>query len=207
MFKSNEDPANYVGKQVQHSNPGYNGQCATGAQYTCGTVKKNGKVYDAPSTNSSAGGGPWKKGQSLRDHTPAKGTMIAWGFDKDGRYPSTPAGNHTAMYEGPVDNKGNFNAISQNRRTTDSARPSPFSRDQENVNRNDWHVVVADKPHDPRPSQSTLVQMPDDPNYPNLDRPQGGGESPTSSAKPKKSFGQKLKDFFGSIFKKKEKKS
>jgi hypothetical protein len=74
------------------------------------------------------------------------------------------------------------------------------------VNRNDWYVVVADKPHDPRPSQSSLVQMPDDPNYPNLDRPQGGAESPTSSAKPKKSFGQKVKDFFGNIFKKKEKK-
>jgi hypothetical protein len=206
MFKSNKDPANYVGKQVQHPKAGYNGQCATGAQYACGTVKKNGKVYDAPSTNSSAGGGPWRKGQSLRDYTPSKGTMIAWGFDKDGKYPSTPAGNHTAMYEGPVDNKGNFNAISQNRRTTDSARPSPFSRDQENVNRNDWYVVVADKPHDPRPSQSSLVQMPDDPNYPNLDRPQGGAESPTSSAKPKKSFGQKVKDFFGNIFKKKEKK-
>ena len=44
MFKSNKAPANYVGKQVQPPNAGYNGQCDTGAQYACRTGKKNRKV-------------------------------------------------------------------------------------------------------------------------------------------------------------------
>jgi len=110
-------------------------------------------------------------------------------------------GNHTALYEGPAKQKGDFTAISQNRRTIDVNKPSPFSRDPENIDRNDWHVVVADSRYDKRPTQSNLVQMPDDPDYPNLDSPNPDGpapKAPTDSARKGESKGlfKRIKECF-----------
>jgi hypothetical protein len=200
MFVSNQEPSTYIGHQVQHPIKDFNGQCAVGAQYVCGTVLKNGVTRDAPSTNKPEGGGPWRRGPSLKDgYQPAKGTMIAWGWDKDGNYPSAPTGNHTALYEGPGKQKGDFTVISQNSRTIDVNKPSPFSRDLENVDRNDWYVVVADSRYDKRPTQSKLVQMPDDPAYPNLDIPYSSAtKAPTDSARKGESKGlfKRIKEWF-----------
>jgi hypothetical protein len=208
MFVSNQEPNSYVGHQVQHPNTNYSGQCAVGAQYVCGTVTKDGKLHDAPSTKQPSEGGPWRRGPSLKDgFVPPRGTMIASGWVKDEngiyRYPSAETGNHTALYVEATDKKGNFVAISQNRRTEDPEKKgrSPFSRDIENVETADWHVVVADSRFDPAQTKSSLLKI-DNPNYPDLDKIQSprATQSPTDSAKTKP-----LVQMLKSLFNKKKK--
>ena len=41
------------------------------------------------------------------------GTMVAWGWDANGNYPSKPTGNHTAIYAG-TDKNGNMLVTEQN---------------------------------------------------------------------------------------------
>ncbi len=87
-----------AGKEVYHGDQGdpnrrpdpLDGQCATGAQFLCGTIA--GHLHDSPLT------GTWAPGLLVQGHKIQAGTMIAAGWDSNGVYESNLSGNHTAIY-------------------------------------------------------------------------------------------------------------
>ncbi len=68
-------------------------------------------MHDSPPTELN-GQYNWTKGAEMTLQTQV-GTMVAWGWDANGNYPSKPTGNHTAIYAG-TDKNGNMLVTEQN---------------------------------------------------------------------------------------------
>lgn len=135
-----------AGKFVAHPNPGFSGECATGAQYLTGT-KINGKIYDSPSTST------WTKGAELSDKTEV-GTMVAWGWNEKGKYPNGESGNHTAIYAGK-DSKGRHLVTEQNVVSSKDAPNGQYHTRPVDKSEKFYEVNSREK-HDRQPTQSSV---------------------------------------------------
>lgn len=129
---------------VWHPNPGYSGQCATGAEYLAGSLDAAGSWHDAPPAAKNG----WTKGELvLGNKKLAPGTLIARGWDKDGHYPNSPAGNHAALYLKQSKTGKTISIYEQ-------AAGRPLSTVSESAQ--DWAVVTTKLRTDPSSSQSLL---------------------------------------------------
>jgi len=135
------------GKFVANPNPNYTGQCAVGAQYLTGT-KVNGQMHDAPSTTT------WSKGPEMSPQT-QPGTMVAWGWDANGKYPSTPSGNHTAIFAG-TDKNGNMMVTEQNVKSGDSPNREYHTRTLSKNDPTKFYEVHSKQTVDKKVSDSSI---------------------------------------------------
>lgn len=139
------------------------GNCAMGAQWTAGTVKKDG-VHDVPSTKT------WSRGNQVTKDT-KPGTVVArsWIQDDKGnwvypsmsiqewqqKYPGVPI-NHVGTFES-IDKKGNV-TIQDQFKTQDGQLKS-----RTHSGLDGWYEVNGTKPYDEKPSDSAVMPHPVDP--------------------------------------------
>jgi len=138
-----------TGQFVSNPIPGFTGQCATGAQYLTGTMV-NGKIHDSPSTPT------WTKGAALSDIT-KPGTMVAWGWDKNGKYPNTSEGNHTAIYMGK-DKNGNPVVAEQNVQSENNPEGAYQTRTLTPDDAARFHEVNSRQKHDKGKTDSKVTK-------------------------------------------------
>lgn len=94
------------GRRVNHPNPNYTGQYATGAQAMTGAPSNDGRWRDAARGSLKN----WRAGPSVASGSIVLGTMIARGWDGNGNY--VAANGHTGIYMGMVN--GQHVMIAQN---------------------------------------------------------------------------------------------
>jgi hypothetical protein len=129
--------------QVGHALSSYSGQCATCCQLlTC--TRKDGVTYDAASSIT------WVPGDAVDDGTP-RGLMIATGW-VNGKYPSKPTGNHTAIYLGRGSRPGFIKILSQN----DGGATQGINVGVNEWASAGWHIVTSDIQHDSTATKCTI---------------------------------------------------
>lgn len=132
-------------------------QCAGAAQFLTGTRTHDGMLHDAPSARHNG----WTQGARLTKETP-NGTLVARRWE-NGAYPNKDISaynpeavkkdpsiiNHAGVKIGWDDKTGKAIILDQWKSQTGSLQAREYDTKKE-----DWSVVNARKPFDPKPSQS-----------------------------------------------------
>ena len=128
------------GKYVNHPNPKYSGQCATGAQAMTGAPGKDGLWRDAaPGSKDN-----WYQGPSVESGAVKPGTMIGYNWP-GGHYGGTDG--HTAIYAGYDSKTGQHVMFNQNNPLGNSFTKSTIP------NPSEFFEVRSIVPYDKAPSQ------------------------------------------------------
>lgn len=160
------------------------GNCAMGAQWTTGTVKKDG-VHDAPSTST------WSRGDQVSKDT-KPGTMVArsWIQDEKGNwvYPSMSIQQWKDKYgDKPINHVGTFESMTKNGdvKMQDQFKTSNGQLDSRTHSGKDgWYEVNGSAPYDAKPSDSAVMPHPVDPKVkPDPTKQPNPGPVPDASAK------------------------
>ncbi|MEO8616078.1 MAG: RHS repeat-associated core domain-containing protein [Luteolibacter sp.] len=126
------------GRRVNHPNPNYTGQCATGAQAMTGAPGSDGRWRDAAPGSLRS----WRVGPSVASGSVAKGTMIARGWTESGGYAG--ANGHTGIYMGIVN--GVHLMLAQN-------SPHGANFDPEKIDPSMFFEVRSKAPYSKKPSE------------------------------------------------------
>jgi RHS repeat-associated protein len=164
VLRSDVNVHEIIGGYVVNKTDGSLRQCAGAAQFLTGTRTADGKLHDAP----PASHGGWTQGAPVTKDTP-NGTMVARRWE-NGVYPNKDIKdynreaavkdpsiiNHTGIKMG-WDEKNNKPII------LDQWKGEPGSlqlRRNYDAKQEDWSVVKATKPYDPKPSTSEIRRPP-----------------------------------------------
>jgi hypothetical protein len=155
---------NIRGSQVTSSrNDKLSGNCAMGAQWTAGTVLKDG-VHDVPSTST------WTRGDPVTPGT-KPGTMVArsWIQDENGnwKYPSMNIKDFKEKYpDMPINHVGTLESVDKNGNVTiqDQFKTQDGHLKSRTHSGDDgWYEVNGSKPYEDKPSESAVMPHPVDP--------------------------------------------
>jgi RHS repeat-associated protein len=157
VMRSDVIAPNIIGGYVINKTDGGLRQCAGAAQFLTGTRTADGTLHDAPSARHDG----WRQGARLTKETP-NGTLVARRWE-NGFYPNkdirdyNPEAvkqdpsiiNHAGVKIGWDDKTGKAIILDQWKGQTGSLQAREYDTKKE-----DWSVVNATKPFDPKPSKS-----------------------------------------------------
>lgn len=180
--KSNPN-VNIKGSFITNWNPDYTKECATGAQFTHGTVKKDG-VHDVPTTKS------WTRGDPVTKDT-KPGTMVArgWILNDKGEwvYPSISQDQWRKQYgDAPMNHVGSFEKADKKSVTIQDQMDNKGGEmnSRKHAASDGWYEVNGSKPYDAEVSESAVVPKRVNSNQKPTQQPQQNQQtSPTQSAR------------------------
>jgi len=174
---------NIKGSFITNWNDSNSRECATGAQFTHGTVKNDG-VHDVPKTST------WTRGDPVTKDT-KPGTMVARGWVQDDKgnwhYPSMSQDKWVEKYgDAPMNHVGSFEKADKKSVTIQDQFDSKGGEmnSRKHPASDGWYEVNGSKPYDAEVSESAVVPKPVNPNEKPSQQPQQNQQnSPTQSAR------------------------